>query len=223
MSQRLAGDFDDVLIEPEGLAGFLGVPQGAKGVVIFAHGSGSGRLSPRNNHVAAALRRAGFATFLLDLLTPEEELDRRNVFDIELLAARLTLATRWVANNPETANLAPGYFGASTGAGAALMAASRTDSQVAAIVSRGGRPDLAFDALPLVRAPTLLLVGSFDGPVIGMNQRAFRALACEKELVIIQGASHLFEEPGKLDEVVRYATEWFELYLRRPATTGRHA
>jgi pimeloyl-ACP methyl ester carboxylesterase len=217
MAKALMNDVNEVLIEPDGLAGLLGAPAAATGVVIFAHGSGSGRLSPRNNYVAAALRRAGLATFLLDLLTPDEECDRRNVFDIELLAARLTLATEWVANNPDTAHLTPAYFGASTGAGAALKAASRPDAKIAAIVSRGGRPDLAIDVLPFVRAPTLLLVGSLDGPVIGMNQQAFDALTCEKELIIVEGASHLFEEPGTLDEVVRHATNWFQIHLRRPA------
>ncbi len=217
MPQLAQRGAEDVRIEPEGLHGRLGVPPGARGVVIFAHGSGSGRLSPRNNHVASALRRAGFATFLLDLLTPHEERDRGKVFDIDLLASRLTLATGWIANNPDTADLVPGYFGASTGAAAALTAASRPDSRVAAIVCRGGRPDLALDVLPMVRAPTLLLVGSLDGPVIEMNRRAFDELTCEKRLLIVDGASHLFEEPGKLDEVVSYATEWFEPYLRRSA------
>ena len=220
MSQRLPRDVEEVCIEPEGLAGLLGVPARAGGVVIFAHGSGSGRLSPRNNHVAGALRRAGLATFLLDLLTPDEERERRNVFDIDLLTSRLILATKWTAKNPETAELLPGYFGASTGAGAALKAASLPDSKVAAIVSRGGRPDLVLDALPMVRAPTLLLVGSLDGLVIGMNQRAFDALTCEKRLVIVEGASHLFKEPGKLDEVVRHATDWFEFHPRRSADAG---
>jgi pimeloyl-ACP methyl ester carboxylesterase len=170
-------------------------------------------LSPRNNYVAAALRRAGLATFLLDLLTPDEERDRRNVFDIDLLASRLTLATSWMAQNPETSNLAPVYLGASTGAGAALKAAVRPGSKVAAVVSRGGRPDLAIDVLPFVRAPTLLLVGSLDGPVIEMNRRALDALTCEKRLVIIEGAGHLFEEPGKLDDVVRHAIGWFQIHL----------
>jgi dienelactone hydrolase len=176
--------------------------------VAFAHGSGSGRLSPRNNHVAAALRQAGLATFLLDLLTPEEEHDRRNVFDIDLLAGRLVLATRWLRQRRETSQLAVGYFGASTGAAAALRAAA-AEPDVAAVVSRGGRPDLALEVLPAVRAPTLLLVGSRDGPVIGMNEQAYHALRAEKRLVIVEGAGHLFEEPGTLDEVVRHATQWF--------------
>ncbi len=207
---------EEVRIEPEGLDGLLGIPDGATGIVIFAHGSGSGRLSPRNNHVAAALRRAGLGTFLLDLLTQNEERDRRNVFDIDLLASRLTLATGWIGDNPRTSGLVPGYFGASTGAAAALTAASHLGSSIAAVVSRGGRPDLAIDVLPDVRAPTLLLVGSLDGPVIEMNQRAYDALKTEKQLFIIQGASHLFEEPGTLDEVVRHATDWFNAHLRPP-------
>jgi len=203
----------EVLIEPPGLNGLVGVPGGAEGIVIFAHGSGSGRLSPRNNHVASALRGAGVATLLLDLLTPEEETDRRSVFDIELLARRLERATEWVAGFPDTARLNPGYFGASTGAAAALMAAARPASPVRAVVSRGGRPDLALSGLPHVRAPTLLLVGGLDGPVIDMNRAAFDALSSEKRLIIIEGAGHLFEEPGKLDEVIRHATDWFLIHL----------
>lgn len=205
---------EEVTIEPEGLEGLLGVPESARSIVVFAHGSGSGRLSPRNNHVAAALRRAGLGTFLLDLLSPEEEGDRRNVFDIGLLAARLVRATRWLRQRPETAKLKAGYFGASTGAAAALRAAAAVP-EIAAVVSRGGRPDLALEVLPDVRAPTLLLVGSRDGPVIGMNERAYDALRSEKRLVIIEGAGHLFEEPGTLDEVVRLATEWFVEHLNR--------
>lgn len=208
MSEALSRDIEEVRIEPEGLDGLLGAPEGAQGIVVFAHGRGSSRLSPRNNHVAAALRRAGLATFLLDLLRPEEERDRRNVFDIGLLAARLVLVTRWLRQRPETSGLSAGYFGASTGAAAALRAASE-EPDVAAVVSRGGRPDLAMDVLPAVRAPTLLLVGSRDGPVIGMNEQAYDVLHAEKRLIIVQGAGHLFEEPGTLDEVVRYATTWF--------------
>ncbi|ALA18060.1 MULTISPECIES: dienelactone hydrolase family protein [unclassified Chelatococcus] len=206
-------DVREVHIEPEGLTGLLGVPAVAAGVVIFAHGSGSGRLSPRNNHVAAALQEAGLATFLLDLLTPEEAADRRNVFDIPLIAARLERATAWIAGFPDTASLRPGYFGASTGAGAALVAAAQPHSSVAAVVLRGGRPDLALPVLHRVKAPTLLLVGSLDGPVIGMNREAYEALACEKQLIIVEGAGHLFEEPGKLDEVVHHARDWFLAHL----------
>ena len=202
-------DVIEVRIDPEGLDGLLGVPRAAVGIVIFAHGSGSGRLSPRNNHVARALRRAGLATFLLDLLTPAEERDRRNVFDIPLLASRLRRAT--------LAHLVPGYFGASTGAGAALMAAGEPGSPIAAVVSRGGRPDLALGALPGVRAATLLIVGSLDGPVIGMNQQAYDALRTEKRLVIVEGAGHLFEEPGTLDQVVEHASSWFLAHCRQQA------
>ncbi|RUV76829.1 MAG: alpha/beta hydrolase [Mesorhizobium sp.] len=209
-------EVEEVRIEPDGLIGLLGVPHAAQGIVIFAHGSGSGRLSPRNNHVAAALRQAGLATLLVDLLTSIEEGDRRNVFDIDLLASRLALATHWAAAEARTRKLVPLYFGASTGAAAALVAASRPDAGIAAIVSRGGRPDLAMDALPAVLAPTLLLVGSLDGPVIGMNERAFAALQGEKQLIIIDGAGHLFEEPGAMDDVVRHATRWFLEHLAPP-------
>lgn len=200
------------------LQGLVGVPGAARGLVIFAHGSGSGRLSPRNNHVAAALRQAGLATLLLDLLTPSEERDRANVFDIPLLASRLTLATEWAAQQPETKALRAGYFGASTGAGAALVAAADAPGKVHAVVSRGGRPDLAGTALPRVRAPTLLIVGSRDELVIGLNRQAQARLASETELVIVPGASHLFEEPGTLDIVVQHAMRWFHAHLGGPAT-----
>lgn len=210
------GQPNEVKVGPRGLDGLLAVPDNATGIVIFAHGSGSGRLSPRNARVAAALRTAGLATLLLDLLTRDEESDRANVFDIGLLASRLVMATDWVADEPRTAGLVPGYFGASTGAGAALRAAALPDSRIAAVVSRGGRPDLAMDVLPLVRAPTLLLVGSLDGPVIDLNRRAFAALRSVKELVVVEGAGHLFEEPGTLDEVVRRARAWFVEHLARP-------
>jgi putative phosphoribosyl transferase len=195
--------------------GFLGWPAARpEGVVIFAHGSGSGRFSPRNGYVASALRRAGLATLLLDLLTREEELDRQNVFDIGLLATRLALATDWLRERADTASLKPCFFGASTGAAAALRAAAHR-SDIAAIVSRGGRPDLAGDALSAVRAPTLLLVGSRDGVVIDLNRSAFAALRCKKRLTIVEGAGHLFEEPGTLDTVVHHATAWFTDHLRR--------
>jgi putative phosphoribosyl transferase len=181
--------------------------------VIFAHGSGSGRLSPRNNRVAANLRTAGLATLLLDLLTPEEELDRANVFDISLLASRLSFASDWAIASDETKRLPIGYFGASTGAGAALVSAAVPRSPVAAIVSRGGRPDLAGVALPHVPAPTLLIVGSRDTQVIELNRNAYQRLMAPKELVIIEGAGHLFEEPGTLDEVERHAERWFRYHL----------
>ncbi|WP_157216544.1 dienelactone hydrolase family protein [Flavisphingomonas formosensis] len=203
-----------VLIQPDGLKGLLGMPPSPNGLVIFAHGSGSGRLSPRNTHVADALHRAGLATLLLDLLTPDEELDRANVFDIPLLASRLAGAAAWARRVPELERLSIGYFGASTGAGAALLAAAAPDAEVAAIVSRGGRPDLAgARALAHVRAPTLLIVGSRDLPVIDLNRIAMRHLRGETELVIVEGATHLFEEPGTLDEVVRHAMRWFLHHL----------
>lgn len=212
-------DILEVRIDPPGLEALLGVPEGARGIVAFAHGSGSGRLSPRNNYVARSLRQAGLATLLLDLLTPQEEADRRNVFDIPLLASRLIAATDWLARQPQLADLVPGYFGASTGAGAALMAAAEPGSRVAAVVSRGGRPDLALDQLPDVRAPTLLMVGSLDGPVIDMNRTALAALRTEKRLVVVEGAGHLFEEPGTLDRVIEEAADWFLTHLAPDRTS----
>lgn len=202
-------DSVEIDIGPNRLKGLLGVPDAAEGLVVFAHGSGSGRLSPRNNRVAAALREVGLATLLLDLLTPEEERDRANVFDIALLASRLSSATDWSLAAPETAHLSIGYFGASTGAGAALMAAAAPRSPVAAIVSRGGRPDLAGEALPHVTAPTLLIVGSLDTQVIERNRQAYARLKAPKELVVVEGAGHLFEERGTLDEVQHHAMRWF--------------
>ena len=202
-------DSVEVDIGPHRLKGLLGVPLAAEGLVIFAHGSGSGRLSPRNNRVAAMLREVRLATLLLDLLTPQEERDRRNVFDIALLASRLALATEWTIDRPETAPLSIGYFGASTGAAAALVAAAAARSPVAAIVSRGDRPDQAGDALPQVVAPTLLIVGSLDTHVIELNRMAYDRLKAPKELVIIEGAGHLFEEPGTLGEVQHHAKRWF--------------
>ncbi len=209
-----------VSIGPVSLQGSLGVPANALGVVLFAHGSGSSRHSPRNRFVAQALRQAGLATLLMDLLTIEEEaVDAHTAhlrFDIELLAERLGAATDWLNQAPSTAGLSVGYFGASTGAGAALMAAAKRPDGVCAVVSRGGRPDLAGEALAQVRAPTLFIVGGEDVPVIGMNREALQQLgAREKHLVIVPGASHLFEEPGKLEEVARLATAWFTRYLTR--------
>lgn len=205
-------------IGPPRLAAFLGVPDGASGIVIFAHGSGSGRLSPRNNYVAERLRVAGFATLLLDLLSPEEERDRSNVFDIDLLASRLKLASDWVEDDPETGTLRPAYFGASTGAAAALRAAAG-DPRIRAIVSRGGRADMAGrQALAAVTAATLLIVGSRDEVVIGLNQAAFGAMRCERELAIVPGAGHLFEEPGALDRVVELAIDWFRKHVGEGGT-----
>ena len=196
------------------LDAFLGVPEQAQGIVIFAHGSGSGRMSPRNNYVAGRLRQAGLATLLLDLLTPVEEQDRRNVFDIELLASRLRVAVDWTSANQITAHLRPAYFGASTGGGAAIRAAAG-DPRIFAIVSRGGRPDLAgYPALAGITAPTLLIVGSLDGPVIDLNRAATKAMTCPHQLSIVPGAGHLFEEPGTLDQVVSLATAWFVGHLQ---------
>ena len=198
-----------VLVGARRLKGLLAVPPRPKGLVIFAHGSGSGRLSPRNNYVAKGLQEAGLATLLLDLLAPEEEANRANVFDIPLLASRLAEAADWAGQAPEFEGLPLGYFGASTGAGAALLAAARADGRIRAIVSRGGRPDLAGAALREVEAPTLLLVGSLDEPVIGLNRQAGALLNCPRELRIVPGAGHLFEEPGTLDIVIREAARWF--------------
>lgn len=202
---------------PVTLEGSLGIPNSAGGVVLFAHGSGSGRHSPRNRYVARVLREANLATLLIDLLTEdEEEVDLRTTrlrFDIGLLARRLVGATDWLVQNPDTEQLRIGYFGASTGAGAALVAAAVRPDEVGAIVSRGGRPDLAGDALPLVKAPTLLIVGGNDEPVIGMNEEALARMRAVKRLQIVPGASHLFEEPGALEEVARLATVWFARHL----------
>jgi len=195
------------------LEGILGLPPVSRGVIIFAHGSGSGRFSPRNNFVARRLQQDGLATVLLDLLTGDEADDRRKVFDIDLLADRLLLAKDWLGANSRTKNLGIGYFGASTGAGAALQAAARDPSNIKSVVSRGGRPDLAESYLPSVIAPTLLIVGGRDEPVIEMNQAAYDLLACEKKLVIVPGATHLFEEPGTLEQVAEHAGRWFVRYL----------
>jgi len=199
------------------LEGNLSLPQGACGVVLFAHGSGSSRHSPRNRYVAQILNQAKLATLLVDLLTLDEEaIDLRTAhlrFDINLLAGRLITATDWLTQYPDTRNLQVGYFGASTGAGAALAAADERPQVVGAVVSRGGRPDLAGSALARVQAPTLLIVGGNDFMVIELNREALTQLRCERRLVIIPGATHLFEEPGALNEVARLAREWFEHYL----------
>ena len=204
------------------LSGDLTVPWGAygRGVVAFAHGSGSSRLSPRNRHVAQALNEAGFATLLLDLLTPREEVDRANVFDIPLLAQRLVAATHWLRRQPETAQLALGYFGASTGSAAALLAAAELRTGVCAVVSRGGRPDLAQEGLAEVVAPVLLIVGGADEAVLELNREAQRRLRCESELVVVPGATHLFEEPGALDRVAWHAINWFTRHLGEGAPTA---
>ena len=208
---------DDVRIEADAvtLEGTLAIPPGAQGIVLFAHGSGSSRLSPRNAYVAGVLRHAGIATLLFDLLTEPEAADRANVFDLELLARRLRAATAWLRRMQRAQALLIGYFGASTGAAAALIAAASAPA-IAAVVSRGGRPDLAGPALPRVHAPTLLIVGGDDTVVLTLNQQAYAQLTCEKQLCIVPGASHLFEEPGTLEAVARLATDWFRRHLGAP-------
>ncbi|MGE5231866.1 MAG: dienelactone hydrolase family protein [Deltaproteobacteria bacterium] len=195
------------------LPGTLAWPAHPRGLVVFAHGSGSSRLSPRNMAVAEQLRTAGFATLLFDLLTPHEAADRSKVFDIELLGERLGLATAWLRGQPDVGGLPLGYFGASTGAAAALVAAADPALGIKAVVSRGGRPDLASDALALVRAPTLLIVGGLDDVVISLNQAALARLPCGKRLVIIPGASHLFEEGDTLQQAAAQAAQWFARHL----------
>jgi putative phosphoribosyl transferase len=198
------------------LPGDLTVPANtqARGVIAFAHGSGSSRLSPRNRQVARALNEAGFASLLFDLLTPDEEIDRANVFDIPLLAGRLVAATKWLRRQPDTARLALGYFGASTGSAAALLAAAELQAGVSAVVSRGGRPDLAGPRLGEVVAPVLLIVGGADPAVLELNREAQGRLGSENELAVIPGATHLFEQPGALDRVAGLATAWFTRHLR---------
>jgi putative phosphoribosyl transferase len=198
---------------PARLAGHLSAPGAGAGIVVFAHGSGSSRSSPRNRFVAGVLAAAGLGTLLFDLLTPEEEQDRDNVFDIRLLAGRLGAATRWVREQPGLAGARIGYFGASTGAAAALWAAAGAGGEVAAVVSRGGRPDLAMPWLAEVRAPTLLIVGGLDGMVLRMNREAQKYLRCENQLAVVAGASHLFEEPGTLERAAGLARDWFTRYL----------
>jgi putative phosphoribosyl transferase len=218
-SQSNDGTDDEILIEAGKIAlgGTLELPKDAEALVLFAHGSGSSRHSPRNRYVAKVLQSQGMGTLLFDLLTREEEsIDEINGelrFDIPFLATRLMDATRWLMQQPDMQRMRFGYFGASTGAAAALVAASKMQRAIAAVVSRGGRPDLAGDALPSVQCPTLLIVGGDDEPVIGMNQDALARLRCEKKLVIVPGATHLFEEPGTLKEVARLAANWFTTHL----------
>src|SRR5574338_67849 len=209
-----------VSIDSINLQGDLTIPRNAEGIVLFAHGSGSSRHSPRNKHVSQVLQKAGLATLLIDLLTEEEEkIDDCTAhlrFDIDLLAKRLAGATKWITKNPYTKNLRIGYFGASTGAAAALVASVDCPGVVNAIVSRGGRPDLAGKILPHVKAPTLLIVGGNDSPVIEMNEEALNLLEIEKNLVIVPGATHLFEEPGTLEQVAKLAATWFVDHLTKP-------
>lgn len=210
---------EEVRIGPMELEGTLTLPEPGHGIVLFAHGSGSGRFSPRNRFVAEELQRTGFGTLLFDLLTAPEAMDRHNVFDIGLLADRLLLASAWLTARQTTRDLPVGYFGASTGAAAALVAETRLARPVAAIVSRGGRPDMAGLALRDVRAPTLLIVGSQDEAVLDLNRKALAALPNRKELAIVEGAGHLFEEPGTLEQVVTLAQRWFTTYLRPPRSS----
>jgi dienelactone hydrolase len=196
------------------LDGELILPPSAKGVVLFAHGSGSSRFSPRNTYVAEVLQQHGIGTLLFDLLTREEDQDYETRFDIALLTRRLLAATAWLQSNPNTQTLKLGYFGASTGAAAALQAAAKMGDEIAAVVSRGGRPDLAGEVdLSRVAAPTLLIVGAADYGVIELNQQAYALMNCEKELILIPGATHLFEEPGTLQQAARSAASWFVQHL----------
>jgi putative phosphoribosyl transferase len=217
-----AADVPEVEIPADdvSLHGNLATRPGDRGIVLFAHGSGSSRLSGRNRSVARALENAGFSTLLFDLLTRDEErvdeMTRALRFDIEMLARRLVAVTDWISARPDTRHMSVGYFGASTGAAAALIAAAERPGVVAAVVSRGGRPDLAARALRNVKAPTLLIVGSLDVPVIAMNRSALDALTTEKKLEIVAGASHLFEEPGTLQIVARLASDWFHRHLGVP-------
>jgi pimeloyl-ACP methyl ester carboxylesterase len=202
------------------LVGSLRIPQQSRGIIAFAHGSGSSRFSPRNTYVAEALNHAGFATLLFDLLTKDEEADRSNVFDIPLLAERLTTTLNWTFADPRTDKLPVGLFGASTGAAAALVSAAALGDRIGAVVSRGGRPDMAAAALEEVRAPTLLIVGGNDQDVLALNRSALARLTCPKELKVIPGASHLFSESGALDAVVAEASAWFTRHL---SPAARHA
>ena len=203
----------EVVIGPLRLAGNLRLPAAASALVVFAHGSGSSRLSPRNRMVAKALNEQGIATLLFDLLTPDEEQDRANVFDIALLAARLVDVVRWIDDQPTLARFPLGLFGASTGAAAALVAAAQLGRRVGAVVSRGGRPDLADAALDKVTVPTLLVVGGRDTVVIELNEQAYARLPAKKALEIVPSATHLFPEPGAMEAVIALAGHWFRTYL----------
>ena len=213
----------EVWVPPVGLAGALRIPDDARGLIVFAHGSGSSRLSPRNMKVAEGLNHCGLATLLFDLLTAEEEDDRANVFNIDLLATRLVDAVAWLGREAMTAQFPVGLFGASTGAAAALVAAARLGEGIQAIVSRGGRPDLAGHVLDRIRVPTLLIVGGADFSVIGLNERALARLQGPKALEIVSGASHLFPEPGALEAVIDHAARWFARYLPGPAVAAGRA
>ncbi len=224
-SQRCQGSSSaivrDVEIPPIGLPGTLHVPSDARALVLFAHGSGSSRLSPRNRAVSGALNKTGIGTFLFDLLTAQEEGDRANVFNIKLLAQRLVDAVHFLEREPELLGFSLGFFGASTGAAAALVAAARLGNRIGAVVSRGGRPDLAGDVLDRVHVPTLLIVGGADFGVIELNEQAFAMLRGPKALEIVPGASHLFPEPGALEAVIEHAARWFVRYLVKNHAAGR--
>jgi putative phosphoribosyl transferase len=217
---RRASERRDVHIPPIGLAGTLQKPKNAYALVVFAHGSGSSRLSPRNTFVAQALNDRGIATLLFDLLTSAEEVDRANVFNIPLLAERLVNAVHWIDRQESVAKLPLGLFGASTGAAAALVAAAKLPRRVGAVVSRGGRPDLAGDALDMVQLPTLLIVGGADFGVIELNEQALARLRGVKALQIVPRASHLFPEPGALEAVIDHTGTWFEQHLRPVVASG---
>jgi putative phosphoribosyl transferase len=210
----------EIRIGDRRLAGTLALPRGPKGMVLFAHGSGSGRSSPRNQLVARTLQTAGFGTLLIDLLDEQESSHVGKVFDIDLLTDRYQAAVNWLGRDPETRGLRLGYFGASTGTAAVLVAAARRPEDVGAIVSRGGRPDLARHELPQVTAPTLLIVGGADLDVLELNRQALALLRCPKQLAVVPGATHLFPEPGTLEEVARLTTQWFQRHLVRGFETG---
>ncbi len=203
----------DIHLEDIILQGQLVIPEKATGIVLFSHGSGSSRLSPRNNYVAEVLQQEGLATLLFDLLTEKEDRIFENRFNIDLLTERLIAITKWVKENPETKGLNLGYFGASTGAASALVAAAYFGDEIKAVVSRGGRPDLGIQDVHKVKAPTLLLVGGYDDLVIQLNQKAFERLQCERNFEIVSEASHLFKEPGKLEIVARLSADWFSKWL----------
>ena len=213
MSRSYAEKTIQIATDAALLEGTLALPEHVKGLVVFAHGSGSSRFSPRNTFVARSLQQANIGTLLMDLLTREEDALYASRFDIDLLTNRLLLATHWLQEQPETKDLVTGYFGASTGAAAALKAAAALGSSIGAVVSRGGRPDLAEKVLGEVRSPTLLIVGGNDEVVLQLNHVALAKLICKKELTVVPGATHLFEEPGALEEVARFATVWFQRYL----------
>ena len=215
--QEVTISLDDITLKAN-----LVIPDDARGIVIFSHGSGSSRFSSRNNYVADVLNNQNIATLLVDLLSPAEDNESENRFNIPLLTGRLVKVTEWIRRNDQLKNLPPGYFGASTGAASALLAAAKLNNDIKTVVSRGGRPDLATDALPQVQCPVLLIVGSLDTQVIHLNKKAYSELKCEKKIEIVEGASHLFEEPGTLDKVAHIATAWFEQHLGMPEFLSRH-